>query len=63
MSNIFAFFLTRLLALGILFLTAVNAAVVAKPVILGILPCISVILALCFFKSSTNIKNFFCVCH
>ena len=62
MSNIFAFFLTRLLALGILFSTAVNAAVVAKPVILGILPCISVILALCFFKS-TNIKKKFCLRH
>ena len=62
MSNIFAFFLTRLLALGILFSTAVNAAVAAKPVILGILPCISVILALCFFKS-TNIKKIFCLCH
>ena len=49
MSNIFAsslFFLTRLLTSGILFSTAVNAAVVAKPVIRGILFYISVILEL-----------------
>ena len=40
------FFLTKLLILRIWFLTVVNAAFVAKPLILGILPCISVILAL-----------------
>ena len=39
-------FLTKLLILGILFSTAVNAAFVAKPLILGILPSILVILAL-----------------
>ena len=39
-------FFTKLLTSGILFLTAVNAAVVAKPVILGILLSISVIFAL-----------------
>ena len=38
-------FLTKLLT-GILFSTAVNKAFVAKPLILGILPSISVILAL-----------------
>ena len=36
----------RLLTSGILFSTAVNAAVVANPAILGILPSISVILTL-----------------
>ena len=49
MSDIFAFqssFLTWLITLGILFSTAVNAAVVAEPEILGILLSISVILAL-----------------
>ena len=39
-------FLTKLLILGILFSTAVNAEVVAKPVIPGILPSISLILVL-----------------
>ena len=39
-------FLTKLLILGILFSTTVNAEVVAKPVIRGILPCISLILVL-----------------
>ena len=38
--------LTKLLTLGILFLTAVRAVVVAKSVILGILPITSFILAL-----------------
>ena len=37
---------TKLLAPGILFSTAVNAELVAKPLILGILPSISVTLAL-----------------
>ena len=41
-------FLTRLLTSGILFSTAANAELVARPVILGILLSISVILA---FKS------------
>ena len=41
-------FFTRLLTLEILFSTAINAELVAKPVILGILFSISVILA---FKS------------
>ena len=39
-------FLTRLLTLDFLFPTEVNAAVVVKPVILGILFSVSVILAL-----------------
>ena len=39
-------FFTKLLTSGILFSTAVNAELVAKPVILGILPSISVTLAL-----------------
>ena len=38
-------FLTKLLTLGILFSAAVRAVVVAKLVILGILPLISFILA------------------
>ena len=42
-------FLTRLLTLGILFSTAVNAELVAKPVMLGILLSVSVILE---FKSA-----------
>ena len=45
-SNLF--FFTRSLT-GILASTALRAAVVAKPVTLGILPSISVILALSFF--------------
>ena len=40
------FFSTRLLTSGTLFSTAVNAALVAKPEILGISSSISVILAL-----------------
>ena len=39
-------FFTKLLILRISFSTAVNVAFVAKPLILGILPSISVILAL-----------------
>ena len=39
-------FLTKLLTFAVLFSTAVNAEVVAKPLILGVLPSISVILAL-----------------
>ena len=49
MSNIFvswSVFLTRLLTSSIVFSTAVNAAVVAKPVTIGILLSISVILEL-----------------
>ena len=42
----FVFCFTKLLTLGILFSTAVNAALVAKPPILGTSPSISVILAL-----------------
>ena len=41
-------FFAKLLTSGILFSTAVNAESVARPVILGILPSISVVLA---FKS------------
>ena len=44
----FFFFFTKLLVLDILFSTAINAAFVAKPLKLGILPSISVILALQF---------------
>ena len=40
------FFLTKLLTIGILFPTVINAAFVAKLLILGIWPSISVILAL-----------------
>ena len=40
------YFFTKLLTSGNLFSTAVNAELVANPVILGILPSISVILAL-----------------
>ena len=40
----YSVFLTRSLTLGILFSTAVRTAVIAKPIILGILPSISVIL-------------------
>ena len=40
------FFLTKLLTLGILFLTSVRAVAVAKLVILGIFPLTSFILAL-----------------
>ena len=43
---IICFFLTKLLTSGILFSTAVNAEVVAKPSILGILLSISLILTL-----------------
>ena len=38
--------MTKLLILGILFSTVVNAAFAAKPLILGILPSVSVILVL-----------------
>ena len=38
-------FVTRLVTLGILFSTEVNAKLVTKPVILGILSSISIILA------------------
>ena len=46
MSHIFTSFLVILLTSGILFLTTVNVAVVAKPLIQGILLFISVISAL-----------------
>ena len=39
-------FLIKLLTFDILFSTAVNAELVARPVILGILPSVSVILTL-----------------
>ena len=39
-------YLTRPITLGILFSKALRASVVVKPVVLGILPSISVILAL-----------------
>ena len=43
---IICFFLTKHLTSGILFSTAVNAELVTKPLILGILPSISLILEL-----------------
>ena len=43
---VIACFLTKLLTLGILFSTAVNAELVAKPLMLGISPSVSVILEL-----------------
>ena len=43
-------FLTKLLTIGILFSTAVNAELVAKPVILGILLSVSVICYLNLFS-------------
>ena len=57
------FFLTRLLTLGILFSTAVNAALVGKPEILSILPSISAVLALqsVFLTSSLVLGAFLSV--
>ena len=54
-------FLTKLLTSGILFSTAVNAQLVAKPLTLGISPFISVILALqsVFLKSPLVSEIFF----
>ena len=46
MSDIFTFFFTKPLISDILFSTAVNAEVVVTPVIIRILPSISVIFAL-----------------
>ena len=55
-------FLTKLLTSGILFSTAVNAELVAKPVILGILPSTSVILALKFvFLTKSLTSEIFCL--
>ena len=45
-SNFCVIICYKLIILGILFSTTVNAVFVAKPVILGILPSISVILTL-----------------
>ena len=64
MSNIFASksdFLTKLLTSGILFSTSVNDELVAKALTLGILPFISVILALqsVFLKSPLVSEIFF----
>ena len=53
------FFFAKLLTSGILFLIAVNAKLIAKPAILGILPSTSVILALkSVFHQFTNVINF-----
>ena len=53
-------FLTRSLTLGILFSTALRAATLAKPVILGVLSSISVILALhSVFLQFNLVSNFF----
>ena len=48
----FVFFFTKLLTSGILFSTAVNAELVAKLLVLGILPSISVTLVLKFAYST-----------
>ena len=55
-------FLTKLLILGILFSTRVSAPLVAKPLILGILLSISVILALksAFLTKLLTSGIFFC---
>ena len=45
-TNLCIVFFTKLLTSGILFSTVVNAELVAKPLILGTLPSISVTLAL-----------------
>ena len=59
MRNISSF-LNKLLTSCILFSTAVNAAVLAKPLILGILLSISVILALSFaFLTSPLVSGIF----
>ena len=50
---IIIFFLTKLLILGILFSIPVNAAFVAKPLILGILPSI---LAILFSNSALSVS-------
>ena len=56
---VICFFFAELLTSGILFLIAVNAELIAKPAILGILPSTSVILALkSVFNQVTNVKNF-----
>ena len=54
-------FIIRLLTSDILFSTAVNSELVAKPVILGILLSILVTLVLksVFFNQTTNIRYFF----
>ena len=44
--TLYSFFLTKLITSGILFLTAVNAELVAKPLMVGILVFISLILIL-----------------
>ena len=65
---IICFFLTKLLTLGILFSTAVNAEVVVKPSILGILLSISFILTLqSVFLTSPLVSgilflNLICLC-
>ena len=53
---------TKLLTLGILFSSAVNAEVVAKPLILGILPSISVTLvSKSVFLTKLVISGIFCL--
>ena len=58
---VIVFLLTKLLTFRILFSTAVNAELVAKPLLLGILPSTSLILELksVFFNQVTNVRNFF----
>ena len=53
---IICFFFTKLLTPGILFSAAVNAELIARPVILGLLPSISVILA---FKSVFQLDHLY----
>ena len=56
----YSVFLTRLLTLDIFFSTAVNAGLVGKSNILGILPSMSVISALSFF-SRLDLSVLYCV--
>ena len=57
-------FLTKLLTSGILFSAAVNSELVAKPVMLGILPSISVTLVLkSVFLTKVLISGIFCLFH
>ena len=57
-------FLTRLLILGIFFSSVLRAAVVDKPVTVGILPSISVFLALkSVFLTIPQVSGLFCQHH
>ena len=54
------FFFTKLLTFGILFSTPVNAELVPKPLALGILPSISLVLALWFVFLTRSVVTGFC---